>query len=369
MHEPVPFLDLDLQHQPLKAEILARIAEVIDSRAFAGGPAVETFERAWAEYCQVRHAVGVSNGTDAIELALRALDLPAGSGVVLPANTFIATAAAVKRAGLRPVICDVSAGTLLAGPESMEAAVDSSVAALLPVHLYGQMVDMAGMASLARARSLVLVEDAAQAHGASRSGIRPGQLGAAAAFSFYPGKNLGALGEAGAVVTEHDALDDCLREIRNHGGTERYRHDRFGYNARMDGIQGAALSVKLVHLDMWNNDRRRAAARYLDLLKDLPAVDPPVVAPGSDPVWHLFVVQVEDRDAVAAGLDERGVATGIHYPTPVHFTPAFRYLGYGPGDFPIAEAAARRLLTLPIFPGMADAQVERVVTALAEVVG
>ena len=365
MSEPVPFLDLDLQHNPLRDEFLARIAEVLDHHAYAGGPAVESFEREWAAYCQVGHAVGVSNGTDAIEIALRALDLPTGSGVVIPANTFIATVAAVKRAGLRPVLCDVTPETLLADADTMAAAIDSSVVALAPVHLYGQMVDMSAIIGLARTRSLVVVEDAAQAHGASRGGARPGQVGTAASFSFYPGKNLGALGEAGSVVTNDAALDRCMREIRNHGGTARYRHDRYGFNARMDGIQGALLSVKLAHLDRWNDDRRRAAARYLELLKDVPAVDPPVVAPGSDPVWHLFVVQVDDRDAVSATLGEQGIATAIHYPAPVHLTGAFCDLGYGPGDFPVAEAAAPRLLSLPMFPGLTDEQIERVVRALA----
>jgi dTDP-4-amino-4,6-dideoxygalactose transaminase len=365
MREPIPFLDLDLQHKPLRAELLARMAEVVDSHSFAGGPAVESFERQWADYCQVALAVGVSNGTDSMEIALRALDLPTGSGVVIPANTFVATAAAVKRAGLRSVLCDVAPDTLLADADRMAAAIDTSVTALAPVHLYGQMVDVAAITTLARTRSLVVVEDAAQAHGASRGGTRPGQLSAAASFSFYPGKNLGALGEAGAVVTNDAALDRCMREIRNHGGTGRGRHDRYGFNARMDGIQGAALSVKLAHLDRWNDDRRRAAARYLELLKDVPAVDPPVVAPGSDPVWHLFVVRVDDRDAVAATLGEQGITTSIHYPAPVHLTGAFNDLGYCPGDFPVAEAAAPRLLSLPMFPGITDDQIERVVTALA----
>src|SRR5947207_2510965 len=327
MREAVPFLDLDLQHKPLRAELLARIAEVVDGHSFAAGPAVESFEGEWADYCQVAHAVGMSNGTDAMEIALRALDLPTGSGVVLPANTFVATAAAVKRAGLRPVLCDVAPDTLLADADTMAGAIDTSVTALAPVHLYGQMVDMAAITRLARMRSLVVVEDAAQAHGASRRGARPGQLSAAASFSFYPGKNLGALGEAGAVVTTDAALDRGMREIRNHGGTARYQHDRYGFNARMDGIQGAALSVKLAHLDRWNDDRRRAAARYLELLKDVPAVDQPVVAPGSDPVWHLFVVQVDDRDTVAATLGEQGITTAIHYPAPVHLTGAFSDLG------------------------------------------
>jgi len=201
MHEPIPFLDLDQQHKPLRAEFLARIAEVVDAHSFAGGPMVESFERQWAEYCRIPHAVGVSNGTDALEIALRALDHPKGSGVVIPANTFVATAAAVRRAGLRPVLCDVAPDTLLADVESMAAAIDSTVTVLAPVHLYGQMVDMVTVAELARSRSLAVVEDAAQAHGASRSGVGSGQVSDAASFSFYPGKNLGALGEAGAVVT------------------------------------------------------------------------------------------------------------------------------------------------------------------------
>lgn len=365
MTDRIPFLDLNIQHKPLRGEFFARVGEVLDRHEFASGPAVEQFERKWADYCQVAHAVGVSNGTDALEIVLRGLDLPAGSGVVMPANTFVATAAAVKRAGLRPVFCDVAPDTLLADAETMSAAIDDSVSALAPVHLYGQMVDMTTIMSLARRHSLVVVEDAAQAHGASRSGANPGQLSAAASFSFYPGKNLGALGEAGAIVTNDIALDRCARAIRNHGGTARYQHDRYGFNARMDGIQGAVLGVKLPHLDRWNDDRRRAATRYLELLKDVSAVDPPVVAPGSDPVWHLFVVQVDDREAVAAALSERGIVTGIHYPTPVHLTPAFRDLGYGSGDFKVAEAAAPRLLSLPMFPGITDDQIERVVSALA----
>lgn len=367
--DPVPFLDLGHIHAPLREEFMTRIAAVIDSSGFAGGSAVEAFEREWAEFCGVAHAVAVSNGTDALEVALRALALPQGSGVVVPANSFVATAEAVVRAGLRPVFCDVRADTLLVDAECMAGAIDDSVSCLVPVHLYGQMVEMQPIANLARSHSLAVLEDAAQAHGARRAGVRPGEVGFAAGFSFYPGKNLGALGEAGAVVTSDAELAARMRAIRQHGGAERYRHDEFGFNARMDGFQGAVLSVKLPHLARWNDERRRAAARYLELLKDVPEVEAPTVAPDSEPVWHLFVIRLDGRDEIAQALSRGDVGVGIHYPTPIHLTGAFSRLGYGAGDFPVAEAAASLLLSLPIFPGITDSQIDRVVTLLANAIG
>ena len=360
----VPFLDLHATHASLKRAILADVADLIDSSAFSNGPAVGEFESAFAGYCGSACAVGVGSGLDALRLALLAGGLEPGAEVVVPAGTFVATVEAVTQAGGVPVLVDVGEGDLNLDVQAAESAIGSGTHALLPVHLYGQMADMAGLGRIAAARGLMLLEDACQAHGASRDGIRAGAAGTAAAFSFYPGKNLGAMGDAGAMTTDDLALAERVRALREHGQRRKYHHDEPGYTARLDTIQALVLLNKLPALDAWNAQRRSVASAYLDALAGVGDVVLPPVPAGSEPVWHLFVIRTAEPEALAAFLGERGVATGRHYPQPIHMTGAYRHLGHRLGDFPVAERLAREGLSLPIYPGMSDAQLEAVVAGV-----
>ncbi|WMX49085.1 DegT/DnrJ/EryC1/StrS family aminotransferase [Streptomyces roseicoloratus] len=332
-----------------------------------GGEEVAAFEQEYAAFGGVAHCVGVANGTDALELALRASGVGAGDEVVLPANTFIATAGAVARTGARPVLADCDPGTLLLDPEAALAAVTGATRAVVPVHLYGQCADVAALAE-ALPGTVRIVEDAAQSQGASRDGRTPGS-GGIAATSFYPGKNLGAYGDAGAVVTDDAEAAALVRAIANHGGVAKYRHDVPGFNSRLDGLQAVVLRSKLRRLAAGDEARRAAAARYdeqLAPLADAGRVVRPVTAGGNVHVWHLYVVRVPgaDRDAVVGKLNASGIGAGVHYPTPVHLTPAYRHLGYERGDFPHAERAADEILSLPLFPQITHDQQRRVVDAL-----
>ena len=336
----------------------AGFAEVIASGAFVLGPAVDAFESAYAEFCETSEAVGVANGTDAVELALRAAGIGPGDEVVLPANTFVATAEAVARAGAEIVLADVTDDDLLLDPASVAERLTARTRAVVGVHLYGQM------APLERVRELVgeqvlLVEDAAQSQGARRLGRRSGSVGDIAATSFYPGKNLGAYGDAGAVTTSSPELADRLRALRNHGGVRRYEHDVLGVNSRLDSLQAVVLSAKLARLDAWNDERRAAADRYAELLGDVAGLRLPTTTEGNEHVWHLYVVRCERRDEVLAGLTAAGIGTGVHYPAPIHALAPFRDLGR-PGDFPVAEAAAHEIVSLPMFPGITHDQQARV---------
>ncbi|HEY9473594.1 MAG TPA: DegT/DnrJ/EryC1/StrS family aminotransferase [Mycobacteriales bacterium] len=365
MEEPVPFVDLVAQHAEVAAEVANGLAELFASTAFVGGPAVAAFEAEFARYVGVSHCVGVGNGTDAIELALRAVGVGPGDECVLPANTFVATAEAVARAGARPVLVDCREDTYLMDTDAVAAALTERTRAILPVHLYGQTVPVERLLPLAERVGAVVVEDAAQAQGASRHGVHAGALGQVAATSFYPGKNLGAYGDAGAVLTGDGSLAERLRLLRSHGEPRRYDHSVLGFNSRLDSMQAVVLSAKLRRLERWNAARRAAAARYHELLAGVDGVVRPVTEEGNEHVWHLYVVRVPDRDLVLKALREAGIGAGIHYPTPVHLTGAFESLGYGPGSFPVAERVAGQLLSLPIHPHLTVDQQELVVAVVA----
>ena len=357
----VPFLDLAPSHAPLKARLLEDIADLFHTGAFTNGPQVATFEAAFADYCGVAECAGVASGLDALRLALIAGGLEPGDEVVVPAATFVATLEAVTQAGGVPVLADVSEDDYCLDPVAAAAAIGDRTRALMPVHLYGQLGDMRALGPLARERGLFLLEDACQAHGAERSGVRAGAGGTAAAFSFYPGKNLGAAGDAGALVTNDGELARVVRALREHGQTAKYVHAREGWTARLDSIQALILGHKLPCLEAWNEQRRHVADLYSDELAGAGDLQLPPVAPGSSPVWHLYVVRTRDPEALATFLRERGIGTGRHYPEPVHLTEAYAKLGYRAGQFPVAEGLARECLSLPMFPGMSDAQVAAVV--------
>ena len=366
--ERVPFVDLGWQHRHVEEEVAAGFARVLANTSYIDGPDVAAFEADFATYCGTRRAVGVANGTEAIELVLRGLGIGAGDEVVIPANTFIATAEAVVRAGANPVLVDCDENALI-DPKLVPAALGANTRAIIPVHLYGQMAPMAPLVELAAERGLAVIEDAAQAQGATQDGRGIGALGFAAATSFYPGKNLGAYGDAGGVVTDDDNLADRIRSIRNHGSSRRYEHDELGVNSRLDTLQAVVLRAKLRHLDVWNELRRVAADRYRDLLGGIDGVRLPATLPGNQHVWHLYVIRVDRRDEVLAELQARGIGAAIHYPKPVHLHGAFADLKAGPGSYPVAERTAGEILSLPMFPGITEQQQSRVAEALAAIVG
>jgi len=354
----IPLVDLAAQHAEIAGDVRAGWDRVLDRTAFILGDEVAAFEEEFAAFQGAAHCAGVANGTDALEIALRAVGVGPGDEVVLPANTFIATALAVVRAGATPVLVDADERTQLIDVERAEAAVNGRTKAIMPVHLFGQMADLAAVARL----GVTVVEDAAQSQGARRAGAVPG---AVAGTSFYPGKNLGAYGDAGAVLTASPELARRVRLLGNHGSAEKYVHETLGFNSRLDTVQAVVLRAKLARLGAWNRARQAAAARYHRLLSPLQQVRRPAVLPGNEHVWHLYVVQVPDRDAVLRRLNAAGVGAGIHYPTPVHLQPAFAGLGHRPGDFPVTEAAAQRILSLPLYPGISPEQQRRVVQELA----
>lgn len=363
----VPFVDLAWQRDRVQHDVQAGFADVLERTAFVGGPDVAAFEQAFADYTRVRHCVGVGNGTDALELALRAAGTRIGDECVLPANTFVATAEAVHRTGATPVLVDIAPATYLMDTKAAVAALSDRTAAVLPVHLYGQLDDLTTLREETHRRGAILVEDAAQAHGAFRDGAHAGSFGHLAATSFYPGKNLGAYGDGGAILTNSDELAERVRLLRSHGERSRHCHDIVGFNSRLDPLQAVVLSAKLARLDEWNALRAQAARNYDDLLADLgTVVTPDVGVPGH--AWHLYVVRVPDRDEVLAGLHAQGIGAAVHYPVPIHRTPAFAHLGYPPGSFPEAELASREILSLPLFPGITEKQQILVVEALRKLV-
>lgn len=362
--EAVPLVDVRAAHAEVAEEIRSGFDRVLASGEFIKGQDVRLFERDYAAFAGVTHCVGVANGTDALELSLRAAGVPPGSEVILPANTFFATAGAVVRAGARPVLADVDPGTLLLDSASVHAAVGPNTAVIIPVHLYGQMAPMSAICAVAAARGLGVVEDTAQAHGAAQEGLPPASLSKAAAVSFYPGKNLGAYGDAGGVLTMSADLARQVRLLGDHGSEHRYEHLTLGFNSRLDSLQAVVLRAKLRRLGQWNEARRRAAARYDELLADVDGITLPQTARGNTHVWHQYVIRVPDRDRILASLHDSGIQAAIHYPVPVHLHPAFRHLGYHAGDFPVAEAAASQILSLPIYPQISDEQQQMVVRAL-----
>jgi dTDP-4-amino-4,6-dideoxygalactose transaminase len=364
----VPFLDLKTHHAPLLEEFDAAIREVIDSSAFAGGPFVAQFEEDFAAFCKSRHAIGVGNGTDALWLALLATGVGPGDEVITVPTTFLATAEAITYAGAKPVFVDVDPKTYTMDPAGLEEAVTARTKAIMPVHIFGQTADMDPICAFARDRGLFVIEDAAQAHGALYKGKEVGALGDAACVSFYPGKNLGALGEAGAVVTNHSEIRDKVRVLRDHGQTRKYHHTMVGWNGRMDGIQGAVLSIKLRHLEKWNELRRSHAAYYDAGFAGIEEIVTPFVRPDSKSVYHVYAVRVQNRDEVIRFLAERGIGSGVHYPIPVHLQEAYAHLGHGIGDFPVAERCATEFLSLPMFPELSIEQLARVVQGVKEAV-
>lgn len=359
----IPFLDMQAMHDELRGEF----AEVWDasttSARFIGGPFVARFEEDWAKYCQTRHCVGLASGTAALHLVLSALGIGVGDEVLVPANTFIATAAAVVTAGARPVFVDVDPATLLITPEGIRHALTTRTAAVIVVHLYGQPANMDAINTMASATGIAVIEDAAQAHGATWNGKKAGSMSLAGCFSFYPGKNLGAFGDAGAVVTDDPMLADKIRALSNHGRRhdDPYRHDLIGGNHRLDALQAAVLSVKLTRLDAWNEGRRRAARRYKAALADLPikmqSIDRDAVSS-----YHLAVIQTDQRDRLRRALNTAQIGTGIHYPIPCH-----RQVPFATEKMPnllVAERAADRLLSLPMFPHLSDTQIDKVVEVI-----
>ena len=360
----VPLVDLAWQRDVILDDVQSGWDDVLARTAFIGGPEVAAFEREYADYLEVPHVVGTANGTDALEVALRALGVGSGEDVVVPANTFIATAEAVRRAGARLVFADVDDETLLLDPASVEAALTPATRAILPVHLYGQMAPVEALLPIAERAGAVVIEDAAQAQGARRHGRHAGTMGIAAGTSFYPGKNLGAFGDAGAVVTVDGGIAEQARLLTQHGSVVKYRHDSFGFNSRLDALQAVVLRAKLRHLDAWNTMRREAAARYDSLLEALPDVRRPATAPGNDHVWHLYVVRVPGRARVLEELNRAGIGASVHYPMAVHLTAPFVDEGDGPGSCPVAERAVEEILSLPLYPGITVQQQERVVDVL-----
>jgi dTDP-4-amino-4,6-dideoxygalactose transaminase len=364
----VPFVDLAAQHAEVAAEVESGLASVFAATAFVDGPAVADFEQQYAELMGVQHCIGVANGTDALELALRAAGVGPGGEVVVPANTFIATAEAASRIGAVPVPVDVDDERLLIDPALVEAAITDRTQAVVPVHLFGQLAPMERLAAVCRDAGVALVEDAAQSQGARTCGRAPGSSSLVGATSFYPGKNLGAAGDAGAVTTDDATVAATVRRLRSHGSSVRYVHEVVGMNSRLDTIQAVYLRAKLDRLEKWNELRVRAAARYDRLLADVPGVRRPLPGLEGEHVWHLYVVRVAERDRVLAELDAAGVGAGIHYPYPVHLTGAYAHLGLGPGTALVAEAAAGEILSLPMHPHLTEAMQDRVVEVLASAV-
>ncbi len=354
----VPFVDVVADYRWSALEIDDAVRGVLERGDFILGEAVGRFEREFAAYCGVRHAIGVDSGFSALELIVRGLGIGPGDEVITVANTFIATAAAIEAAGARPVLVDMDPATYNIDPNQIEAAITPATRAVIAVHLYGRLADMAAINQIAERHGLFVIEDACQAHGAMAGGRRAGALGTAAAFSFYPSKNLGAFGDGGAVVTDDDELAENIRLLRNLGSAQKYQHSVRGFNRRLDTLQAAVLSVKLKALDDANDSRRNAARLYSTLLADSPLVLPPVDE-GLESVFHLYVIETGEREALMAYLRDEGISTGIHYPIPIHLQEGYRSLGYGPGDFPHTERAAGRIMSLPIFGRISPAAVIR----------
>jgi dTDP-4-amino-4,6-dideoxygalactose transaminase len=360
----VPFLDLKTQYKSIQAEIIKALQNVLDNTAFAGGPFVETFEKEFASFCQTEYAVGVGNGTDALLGALIGLGIGQGDEVITTPSTFIATAEAISFCGAKPVFVDIDEQTYNINSDLLKRAITSRTKAIIPVHLFGQPADMDPIMNIAREHGLFVIEDACQAHGAEYKGRRAGSIGHAGCFSFYPGKNLGAYGEAGAVVTNDATLAEKIKQFRDHGQEKKYYHLMIGWNARMDGFQGAVLSVKLKHLPDWNEARRKNAKLYNELLVEVDEIMTPFEAEYAKHVYHIYALRTKNRDALMSALAVKNIFCGIHYPIPLHLQKAYRFLGYGPGMFPVAEKSAAEFLSLPMFPELSQNQIIMVVNEI-----
>jgi len=365
MNAAVPYLDLAAQLRPIRAEVDAAIARTLDNNSFCLGPDVAQFEKDFARFCGAQHCLGMNSGTSALHVALLLLGVRPGDEVITTPYTFVATSWAISYVGAKPVYVDIDAATFNLDPALVARAITPRTKAILPVHLYGHPCDMDALLAIARKHNLPLVEDACQAHGAKYKGRTVGTLGAISAFSFYPAKNLGAAGEAGALVTNDPAFAARAKSLREHGSTKRYHHDEVGFNYRMEGLQGAVLGVKLKHLAQWQAGRRRVAARYAELLADTP-LRLPQQADYAESAWHLYTVRHARRDELKKFLDENGVGNAVHYPMPLHLQKCYANLGYKPGDFPAAERASREVLSLPMFAELTDAQLERVAAVVKD---
>ena len=355
----VPFLDLKAQYEAIKQEIDQTIANVINDAAFVGGKYVKQFEEEFAAFCVAKHCVGVGNGTDALFIALRSLGVGKGDEVITAANSFIATSEAITMAGAKVVFVDCDPRTYNIDTTKILSAITPRTKAIIPVHLYGQPADLPALQTIAREYGLFLIEDAAQAHGAEFEGKRIGVFGDIACFSFYPGKNLGAYGDGGAIVTNSEGWAMKCRMLGNHGRVKKYDHEFEGVNSRLDGIQAAILSVKLRHLEEWTEKRREIAKIYNELLKNSEVMTP-VEAPGVKHIYHLYVVRIPQRDAVQAALKTKGIDTGIHYPIPLPHLQAYRYLGHTSDEFPVTTQYSREILSLPMYPELSKIQIEYV---------
>lgn len=363
----IPLVDVRAQNEAIRGDLDGALKSVIDKGAFILGPAVEQFETKFARYVGVKYCVGVQSGTAALHLALLALGIKSGDEVLTAPSSFFATAEAIALCGAKPRFCDVNATTLNIEPSKIEAAITPMTKAIVPVHLYGQASDMNPIVAIAKRHNLLIIEDAAQAHGTTYRGQRVGSIGDAGCFSFYPGKNLGAFGEGGCVTTNDAALAARIRLLRDHGSPEKYRHILVGFNYRMEGIQGAVLNVKLAHLDRWNEKRRALAKRYREMLQDKPGIRMLQEKDYGQHVYHLFVVEVENRKKVFESFAAHGIAQAIHYPTPLHLCEAFCDLPYSAGSFPIVEQASKRILSLPLYPELTETHQDEVVEALTAV--
>lgn len=363
----VPFLDLQLQNARVASETQDAIRRAVSQCDFVLGPAVEEFEHAFADFVGTPFCVGVNNGTSALHMALIATDVKPGDEVITTPHSWISTSWAISYVGAKPVFVDIDPRTYNINVELVESAITEKTKAVLPVHLYGQAADVVQLREICDRNKLLLIEDAAQAHGAEIDGKVVGSIGDAGCFSFYPGKNLGAFGEGGAVVTHDQAIADRIRRLRDHAQQGRHHHLEIGFNTRMEGIQGAVLGVKLPHLRRWTQERREHSQFYRDALADIHGLQLPQITNEDSHVWHLFVVLVDERVAFRDSMDEKGVATGVHYPTPIPYQPAYRDLGYRVGDFPVAEDVMSRCVSLPMFPELTSQQRDAVVAAVTEV--
>src|SRR6059058_701981 len=361
----VPYLDLVAQYQALHSEVLTALEKICASSRFAQGPATSDFESQFGSYCGVDHCVSVNSGTSALHLALRCLNVGPGDEVVTVAMTFIATVWAISYVGAKPVFVDIHPVRRTMDPDQLEAAITPHTKAIIPVHLYGMPAEMDGINAIAERHGLPVIEDAAQAHGATYRGKRAGQFGQIACFSFYPSKNLGAYGEGGALITNDVSIAQGARSLRDHAQSERYFHDEIGYNYRMDSFQAAVLAIKLKQLDSWNAIRAGRAACYAKLLKDS-SYKLPTHFPDCDCIWHCYVIECQDRDSIRHALQEAGIETGLHYPLPIHLQKAYAFLGYRRGDLPVTEAFCNRCLSLPMSAELTNEQISAIVSALRE---
>ncbi|MDJ0617902.1 MAG: DegT/DnrJ/EryC1/StrS family aminotransferase [Calothrix sp. MO_192.B10] len=364
----IPLVDLKAQYLTIQSEISAAMERVISRTAFIGGEEVKQFEQEFADYCEVKACAAVGNGTDALYLTLRGLGIGPGDEVITVAHTFIATTEAISLTGARPVFVDIREDTMLICPDAIEAAITPRTKAILVVHLYGQPCEMDRLMEIAQAHGLKVIEDAAQAHGARWQGHRVGSLADAACFSFYPGKNLGAYGDGGAVVSQDEDLIRHIRMLANHGRLEKYTHEIEGVNSRLDSLQAAILRVKLPYLDQWNQSRQKLAAAYIEALGNSDVILP-VIHPNAESVWHLFVIRVSDRKRFQAYLKDQGISTGVHYPIPLHQQPAYRYLQITQGSLPVTEKIAQEIVSLPMYAELTNHMVNDVVTSIHSYLG